>query len=427
MFGNEAVVLQILEFIATQDWNVVKGGTEVQVFEVTIRHLAGMISAWDLLNGPFSHMAKTTNLRQALYRKMIDLGDILSCAFSGSSGVPHEWVDPTSCQTDQGTTNTVSGIGTTILEFARLSNITGNNSYVNLAQKAEEYLLRPVILSGEPYPGLLGSSVSVDDGEIVDSMGSWGSYSDSFYEYLLKAYIYDSDLYDFYLDRWLAAVDSTIRSIGSHPYGHPNLTLLPSWNGADIGSSMESLSWFAGGNFILGGMITNNQTVLDYGLSVADTAGVVYNMTATGLGGEFISFNTTCNASIPCNPNDSMRVSDGRYLLRPEVLETWYYAYRATRDEKYRDWSWAVFEAINRYCRTDSGFSGIDDVNAVNGGEKDDIQESFLLAEVLKYVFLIHLDDDDAPYQVQDSRTGVKNTWVYNTEAHPLHIGGPPT
>ncbi|KAH0130689.1 hypothetical protein KCU67_g16873, partial [Aureobasidium melanogenum] len=26
----------------------------------------------------------------------------------------------------------------------------------------------------------------------------------------------------------------------------------------------------------------------------------------------------------------------------------------------------------------------------------------------------------DAPYHVQDSRTGVKNTWVFNTEAHPL-------
>jgi hypothetical protein len=29
-------------------------------------------------------------------------------------------------------------------------------------------------------------------------------------------------------------------------------------------------------------------------------------------------------------------------------------------------------------------------------------------------------------YYVQDSRTGVKNTWVFNTEAHPLRVAGPP-
>lgn len=207
--------------------------------------------------------------------------------------------------------------------------------------------------------------------------------------------MYNSDLYGFYLERWLIAADSTIRSIGTHPYGHPEWTLLPSWNGgAALRNNMESLSWFAGGSFILGGMVTDNQTLVDYGLSIANAAGAAYRMTLTGLGGEFVTWTTTCDDSgeSTCEPDDSFQIADGRFRLRPEVLETWYYAYRATKDPKYRDWSWAAFEAINRYCRTDSGFSAINDVNSADGGGKSDVQESFVFAEVMKYVYLTHLE-----------------------------------
>ena len=148
----------------------------------------------------------------------------------------------------------------------------------------------------------------------------------AFYEYLIKAYVYDSNIYGFYLERWLVAADSTITAIGSHPYGQPDLTLLPTWEGRLLDNSMESLSWFAGGNFILGGMVTNNQTLVDYGLSIADTAGAVYHMTATGLGAEFVTWTTSCQDSSranACNPKNAIKITDSRFRLRPEVLETW--------------------------------------------------------------------------------------------------------
>lgn len=159
---------------------------------------------------------------------------------------------------------------------------------------------------------------------------------------------------------------------------------------------MESLSWFAGGNFILGGSVTNNKTLIDFGLSIADTAGAVYNMTKTGLGGEFISWNTVCNTDVEdeysCNENTSLRLSDPQFRLRPEVLETWYHAYRMTRNSKYREWVWKAFEAINIYCRTDTGFTAISNVDDPDGGYKLDMQESFVFAEVFKYVYLTHLE-----------------------------------
>ena len=206
--------------------------------------------------------------------------------------------------------------------------------------------------------------------------------------------MYDSDLYGFYLDRWSVAVDSTIRPIGTHPYGHSEWTMLPLWNGAALHNLMESLSWFAGGNIILGGMVTDNQTLVDYGLSIADAAGAVYEMTTTGLGGEFVTWTTTCDANDQndCDPKNSLQILDGRYRLRPEVLETWYHAYRATKDPKYRNWSWAAFEAINRYCRTDSGFSAIENVDVEDGGRKTDKQETFVFAEAMKYLYLTHAE-----------------------------------
>lgn len=215
----------------------------------------------------------------------------------------------------------------------------------------------------------------------------------------MKAYIYDQGAYGHYLARWKLAADSTIHHIASHAYGRPDSTFLPYWEGPKLFNAMDSLSWFAGGNFILGGMVTANQTLVDFGLSIADTGGAVYNMTATGLGGEYVEWTEDCSSSAwgggeggICDATSSVRVSDVSFKLRPEVLETWYYAYRATREPKYREWAWSAFQAINRVCRTETGFSAISDVNAPDGGEKLDQQESFVFAEVLKYIYLIHLE-----------------------------------
>lgn len=103
--------------------------------------------------------------------------------------------------------------------------------------------------------------------------------------------------------------------------------MLPLWNGNRLTNRMESLSWFAGGNIILGGMVTKNKTLVNYGLSIADAAGATYKMTTTGLGGEFVSWTTNCDSDDrdDCDPEDSIKLADGRYKLRPEVLETWYY------------------------------------------------------------------------------------------------------
>jgi len=214
---------------------------------------------------------------------------------------------------------------------------------------------------------------------------------------------------------------------------------------------MDAPCWFAGGNFILAGMITGNQTLIDFGVSIADTAGALYQMTATGLGGELVVWTTDCSPSFKarfdldeCNSSNSVQVTSPEYKLRPEVIESWYYAYRATKDLKYREWAWSAFKAIISVCKTESAYSAISDVNAVNGGKELDEMDSGFMAQVLKYVWLIHLDvrddtaqgrlcirlltrvQDQAPFHVKDSRRGSGNMWVYNTQGHPLMVAGDP-
>ena len=43
----------------------------------------------------------------------------------------------------------------------------------------------------------------------------------------------------------------------------------------------------------------------------------------------------------------SIRQNEKYYILRPEVVETHFYMWRLTKDEKYRDWNW---EAVQVKC-----------------------------------------------------------------------------
>jgi mannosyl-oligosaccharide alpha-1,2-mannosidase len=118
-------------------------------------------------------------------------------------------------------------------------------------------------------------------------------------------------------------------------------------------------------------------------------------------------------------------ITDSNYDLRPEVLESYYYAYRITGDPKYQEWAWDAFVHINRTARppNGSGFSSFRDVNDPTGGGYGDNQESFLFAEVMKYAYLIFSEDGE--WQVNYRGNGI-NKFVFNTEAHPFRVVRPP-
>lgn len=63
----------------------------------------------------------------------------------------------------------------------------------------------------------------------------------------------------------------------------------------------------------------------------------------------------------------------------------------------------------NLYTRVGAGYSGLVDVTLLDG-PKDDQQQTFFLAETLKYLYLTFAGDNLLPL----------DRWVFNTEAHPF-------
>jgi len=155
---------------------------------------------------------------------------MLSVAFDTPTGIPDNTLKPNPIRKSGSSSNGLATIGTLVLEWTRLSDLTGNQVYAKLAQKAESYLLRPKPASAEPFPGLLGSVVDLKNGSFLDMAGGWGGGTDSFYEYLIKMYLYDPGKFGEYKERWVAAADSTIKYLASHPSSRPELTFLAMWN-----------------------------------------------------------------------------------------------------------------------------------------------------------------------------------------------------
>ena len=159
------------------------------------------------------------------------LADNLKVAFDTPSGIPDNTVlfDPP--RTGGSTTNGLATIGSLVLEWTRLSDIVGDPTYGQLTQKGESYLLHPEPALGEPFPGLLGTNVNITNGQFLDGSGGWGGGDGRFYEYLIKMYLYDPVRFSEYKDRWIAAADSSIKYLASHPSSRPDLTFMAMYSG----------------------------------------------------------------------------------------------------------------------------------------------------------------------------------------------------
>lgn len=91
----------------------------------------------------------------------------------------------------------------------------------------------------------------------------------------------------------------------------------------------------------------------------------------------------------------------------PEAIESVFYMYRITGDKHWREAGWAMFTAIQQHTETTFGNSAISDVTKMEPDKLDE-EESFWLAETLKYFFLLFSEEDVVSL----------DDWVLNTEAH---------
>ncbi|KAK2612993.1 hypothetical protein QQS21_000922 [Conoideocrella luteorostrata] len=427
------IVQPMLEHISKIDFTTTaEANYGISLFETNIRYLGGLLSGYDLLKGPYKQLGADPKQVDALLKQAQSLADSLSVAFDTPSGIPDPTVFLNPAKKNSGAAqNNIAEIGTLVLEWTRLSDLSGNKTYAQLAQRAENYLLHPTG-SPEPWPGLVGTFVSTKDGSFLDSQGGWNGGDDSFYEYLIKMYVYDPKAFGEYKDRWVAAVDSTAQHLLSHPTSRKDLTFLSSYNGQKTIPRSQHLASFAGGNFILGGIVLNQDKYKQLGITLTESYYQTYVEEAAGIGPEgfawvdsVLAADDQDNKPPPANQSDFYKkagfyTTSGYYILRPETMESLYYAYRLTGDTKYQDWAWTAFLQIRKLTRVNDAFAELTDVSKPNGGSYENEMQSFWMAETLKYLYLIFAAD--GPVHVQGQ--GAKNQFVYNTECHPVRVRG---
>ncbi|KAJ7285729.1 glycoside hydrolase family 47 protein [Mycena rebaudengoi] len=404
-FAVQELFAEAVNFSSSIDFSESKTSDTVSVFETTIRYLGGLLSAYELSGKKFP----------ALLSQAQKLGDKLAYAWVGDNDIPFGFLDFSTNTPVQDTSN-IAEAGTLILEWATLSKHTGNDTYRQLAEKSMKHIAD----LATPFPGLAVQGIDPASGEFVGGFVTWGGGADSYYEYLIKyGRLTNTDDPQF-VDTWKTAVDSTIKfllrksTVGDHLY----TSTFDSIKNLSRHTSSH-LTCFHGGNWILGGKLLNNETIVNYGLELVDGCMNTYN-TATGIGpegfayassdGNFTSFPDPTDEDIAFYNEHGFYILFSDYILRPEVLESNFYAWRATGNTKYLDFAARAIDSFNKYLTATVGFAGIDNVNDVNSTKSDDM-ESFWFAEVLKYLYLTF---DDPNHISLDE-------YVFNTEAHPLH------
>ncbi|KAH3738470.1 hypothetical protein DPMN_045104, partial [Dreissena polymorpha] len=365
--------------------------TELSVFETNIRFVGGLLAAYALSGD------------KMFKEKALSVADKLLPAFNTPTGIPYAMINIKTGSTRNwgwasGGSSILSELGSMHLEWDYLSNVTGNGVF---AEKV--YKIRNFMNEIEKPMGLYPNYINPKTGKWGQHHTAIGALGDSFYEYLLKMWIQSGKTDPVSRKMYDDAVDAIEKNlIKTSPGG---LKYIAEYKSGRLEQKLDHLGCFSGGMFALGSQGSSNpQKYVQLGADIAHTCHESYDRSATKLGPEAFRFDDASEAK-------AVRQNEKYYILRPEVLETHFYMWRFTREQKYRDWAWEAVQALEKHCRTDGGYTGIRDVYQENP-QQDDVQQSFFLAETLKYLYLIFSDDSLLPL----------DKWVFNTEAHPFPI-----
>ncbi|KAF8551641.1 glycoside hydrolase family 47 protein [Imleria badia] len=400
-----------VNYVATVDFSTPRTGTTVNLFETTIRHIGGLLSAYEL----------SGKNNSVLVQKAEQVAQQLAYGWIGNNSIPYVQVD-FATQTPVVETESLAGSGTLTMEWNRLSLYTNNDTYRQLAEKSVQSMIKlPGVL-----PGMPAMYVDPSTGTSVGSYVTWGSGCDSFYEYLIKyPRLTNTDDNSYFHQNTL---EGTLRRPARSAFlivsVHQNSTV-GNWTylaDSDDGQILHvgsHLACFYGGNWILGGKLTNNDTIFNIGLQLTDACWNTYAGTATRIGPEgfaYISSDGNYTGGSPPTADQmafynehGYYITGSDYIMRPEVLESNFYAWRATGNTKYLDNAASAIQSFQKYLPTTVAYTGISDVNNVNSAKINDM-ESFWFGEVLKYLYLTF----DDPNRISLDK------YVFNTECHPF-------
>ena len=337
----------------------------VQNFEITIRLLGGLLSAYQITGDK-----KLLNLAE-------DLGTRLLPVFDSPTGMPYKSVNLKTGKV-KGEISNPAETGTLLIEFGTLSKLTNKPVFYEKAKRAlvETYNRRTPI-------GLVGTNINVETGKWTNTDSHISAEIDSYYEYLLKcAILFDDKDCKKMWEEGIAAINKHLADEprGELWYGHADMNI-----GKRTETTYGALDAFFPAVLALSGDLQRAKRLQDSSFKMWN---------ANGIEPEVFNYQT-------------MKVEHAGYPLRPEIVESTYYLYQYTKDPKYLAMGKSMWDDFVKHCKTEEGYAAL---RSVVTKEKSDSMQSFLFAETFKYYYLLF-----APEKTLDFKK-----IVFNTEAHPI-------
>ncbi|XP_029473471.1 ER degradation-enhancing alpha-mannosidase-like protein 3 [Rhinatrema bivittatum] len=357
----------------------------VSVFETNIRVLGGLLGGHSVAimlkeKGEFMQWYNDELLEMAK-----ELGYKLLPAFNTTSGLPYPRINlkfgiqRPEARTGTETDTCTACAGTLILEFAALSRFTGTAVFEEYARKALDFLWE----KRQRSSNLVGVTINIHTGDWVRKDSGVGAGIDSYYEYLLKAYVLLGD--DSFLERFNTHYDAIMRYISQPPllldvHIHKPMLTARTW--------MDALLAFFPGLQVLKGDIR----------PAIETHEMLYQVIKK-------------HNFLPEAFTTDFRVHWAQHPLRPEFAESTYFLYKATGDPYYLEVGKTLIDNLNKYTRVPCGFAAVKDVRT---GSHEDRMDSFFLAEMFKYLYLLFSEKDNLIFDIED--------YIFTTEAHLLPL-----
>ncbi|THY30115.1 seven-hairpin glycosidase [Aureobasidium pullulans] len=410
---------------------------EINVFETTIRYLGGFIAAFDLSGD------------HRLLDKAVEVAEMLYVAFDTPNRMPiTRWnVKDAAASKPQLASDgvLVAEIGSLSLEFTRLAQITHNDKWYDCIDRIMQVFDRQQASSNVPGMWPLVVNARTQDFASGNHF-TLAAMADSVYEYLPKMYALLGGS-PMYAKMYEGAMDTAIRETVFRPMVPDNADILLSGNARSdhrdesprLEPQGQHLVCFAGGMLALGGRLLKNETHVELGRKLTDGCIWTYEATPLGIMPEVFDM-LPCQLGSPCPwdekkwhakvlekagqdsgadasaivqrerlPPGFTSISDRRYILRPEAIESVFILYRITGDPLLQEKAWNMFTSISKYTETEFANAALRDVTDPSA-PKDDSMESFWTAETLKYFYLIFSEPDLISL----------DEFVFNTEAHPF-------
>lgn len=379
IMGLRAEFDEAVEAVANIDFGHSSSPT-VNMFEVNIRYLGGLLAAYDLSG------------RDILLKKAIELGDLLYAGYNTQKRMPVDFISFEQAKTGEGLWVEGSVVsaspGTLSMEMTRLSQITGDPKYYDAISRVMDVFEKGQ--SRSMIPGLWPMEVSMSErdtwsGNIFTIAGN----ADSLYEYLPKMYALTGGLEPRYGAMSKAFMEAANDTFFFRPLlpGEEDLLMIGTSTVDGYGNPVldpesEHLGCFVGGVYGLGGRLFGRQDwVDDLGVKLTHGCIYAYRSMPTGMMPERYNM-AVCDSRTRCKwdeklfdaekvkrpewrshlPQGFTTAKDPRYILRPEAIESVFVLYRVTGRQEFQEAAWDMFTAIDKGTATDFANAAVLDV-----------------------------------------------------------------